>query len=285
MHTAQVRPEGAGEAIEQYRRDGYLFPVDVLDTNEAASYRGELESLEEHLDGCRIGNKAQLNFPHVIFRFANEIVRHPRILDVVEEMIGPDILVWGGTFFTKEPHTESYVSWHQDMRYWGLDDVDGQVSAWLALSPVTQANGCMRFVPGSHKGEMLEHSDTFDEDNFLTRGQEADVDIDEDAVVPVELEPGQASFHHGKLLHASGPNRSDERRIGFAINYIAPHVRQTVAKEDFGMLVRGEDRHGNFCHVPPPGADLSEAAMAWHNRILTAQNEAIYDGADAGAGV
>ena len=97
----------------------------------------------------------------------------------------------------------------------------------------------------------------------------------------VELAPGQASFHHGKLLHGSGANHSDERRLGFAINYISTGVRQTVAKEDFAMLVRGEDRHGHFQLVPPPGADLSEEGLAWHRHILTAQNEALYDGAQA----
>jgi ectoine hydroxylase-related dioxygenase (phytanoyl-CoA dioxygenase family) len=139
----------------------------------------------------------------------------------------------------------------------------------------------MRFVPGSHTGELLPHSDTFAGDNFLTRGQEAAVEIEEEDTVLVPLEPGQASFHHGKLLHASGPNRSDERRIGFAINYISTGVRQTVAKEDFAMLVRGEDRYGHFQLVPPPDADLSEQALAWHRHILSAQNEALYDGAQA----
>jgi ectoine hydroxylase-related dioxygenase (phytanoyl-CoA dioxygenase family) len=276
------RPSGVTDP-GQYLESGYLFPVDALDPSEAAAYRADLEALERRLDGARVGNKAQLNLAHVIFRFADELVRNPRILDVVESILGPDILVWGSTFFIKEPHTESYVSWHQDLRYWGLDDENGLVSAWLALSPITRANGCMRFVPGSHKGEMVEHNDTFDGDNFLTRGQEAAVEIDEDAIDYVALEPGQASFHHGKLLHASGPNRSDERRIGFAINYIAPHVRQTVAKEDFGMLVRGEDRYGHFGHVPAPEADLTETALAWHNHILAAQNEAIYDGAGEAA--
>ena len=127
---------------------------------------------------------------------------------------------------------------------------------------------------------MVEHKDTFANDNFLTRGQEADISIDEDQVVHCELQPGQASFHHGKLLHASAPNHSDERRIGFAINYIAPHVRQTVAHEDFGMLVRGKDDYNNFVHIPSPTEDLSADALAWHNRILTTQNEAVYEGAE-----
>ncbi len=272
--------EAAAPGLEdRYRDEGCVFPVDVLSEAEAAAYRRRLEELERRAAGSKLGNKTQLNYPHVIFGFADEIVRHPRILDVVESFLGPDILVWGGTFFVKEPHTASFVSWHQDLRYWGLDDEDGQVSAWLALGPVTRENGCMRIVPGSHKGGLLAHRDTFDDQNFLTRGQEVDAEIDEGEVVHVELRAGQASFHHGRLLHGSGPNGSDERRIGFAINYIAPHVHQTVAKEDFAMLVRGEDRYGHFEQVPPPQADLAPEALAWHARILAAQNEVLYDGA------
>ena len=281
MPDAPSPADSRDASAERFFEDVYLFPVDVLDGELAAAYRSELEGLEARIRGGALGNKAQLNYPHVIFRFADEIVRNPRILDVVASILGPDILVWSATFFTKEPHTPSYVSWHQDLRYWGLNDEDGQVSAWLALSPVTQANGCMRFVPGSHKGELLEHRDTFADDNFLTRGQEAAVEIGEDALVHVELNPGQASFHHGKLLHASGPNQSDERRIGLAINYVAAHVEQTVAPVDYAMPVRGNDRYGHFHHVPAPESDLSKDAMAWHRRILAAQNEALYDGADA----
>lgn len=267
----------------RYARDGYAFPLDVFSLDEAAAYRAQLEALEARLEGERTGNKGQLNYSHTIFRFVNDIVRNPKILDVVEEILGPDILVWGSTFFIKEPHTESYVSWHQDLTYWGLDDDEGQVSAWLALGPVNKANGCMRFVPGSHKSEIVDHKDTFDASNFLTRGQEADVEIDEEAVVHCELEPGQVSFHHGKLLHASAPNRSGVRRLGLAINYIAPHVQQVVASTDFAMLVRGEDNYGHFQPVPPPEEDLSQEALEWHHRILNAQNETLYEGAEDAA--
>ncbi len=282
--TAHPRtmPERSNRAA-RFFDDGYMFPLNAMSRAQANAYRTQLETLEQRIAGSRVGNKGQLNNSHVIFRFANEIVRRPQILDIVEEFLGPDILVWGSTFFLKEPHTESYVSWHQDLRYWGLDDENGQVSAWIALSPVTLANGCMRFLPGSHKGEMLDHRDTFDDTNFLTRGQEVDAEIDEDAVVHVELEPGQMSLHHGKLLHASAPNRSDERRIGFVVNYIAPHVRQTVAQEDFAMLVRGEDRYAHFNHVPSPAGDLTDDAVGWHNHILATQNEAIYEGAETAA--
>ena len=98
----------------------------------------------------------------------------------------------------------------------------------------------------------------------------------------VELQPGQMSLHHGRLLHASAPNGSNERRIGFTMNFIKASNRQAVAQKDYAMLVRGEDRFGHFDHVPPPAADLSSDALAWHARILAAQNEAYYDGAAQG---
>ncbi len=267
---------------EAYDKQGFYFPLSVMSPEEAKDYRRRLEGLEGEIGEKKLGNKTQLNYPHVVFPFAYEIACNPRILDAVEAIIGPDILAWSGTFFIKEPHTGSYVSWHQDLRYWGLADEEAMVSAWLALSPVTQANGCMRFVRGSHQGALVDHNDTFDEENFLTRGQEAAIEIDESASELVELRPGEISLHHGRLLHGSLPNRSDERRIGYVINYVAPKNRQVVGQQDFAMLVRGEDRYDHFITVPPPQTDLSDQALAWHRRILSAQNEALYDGADQG---
>ncbi len=272
------------EIAEAYARDGFCFPIDVMPEDHAGAYRTQLEDLEGRIAGEKLGNKEQLNYPHVIFRFASEIARSPRILDAVEAIIGPDIMIWGSTFFIKEPRSEGHVSWHQDLRYWGLEDHEAMVSAWLALSPVTEANGCMRFVAGSHKGPLVDHDDTYGADNVLTRGQQAAIEIDEGATRKVELRPGQMSLHHGRLLHASAPNRSDGRRIGYAMNFIAPHNRQVVAERDFAMLLRGEDRFGHFEPVPPPEADLSAKAMDWHARILRAQNESMYDGAARGPG-
>ena len=282
MSEPGVKPIDYADLAARFVQQGYFYPVNVMSATEALSYRAELESLERRIKGSQLGNKTQLNYPHVIFRFADVIVRAPSILDAVEAILGPDIMVWGSTFFIKEPHSESYVSWHQDLRYWGLDS-DAVVSAWIALGPVNKANGCMRFVPGSHKGGLVDHKDTFTKSNFLTRGQEADITIDESKVIYVELTPGQASFHHGGLLHASAPNRSDDRRIGLVVNYIAPHVRQTVAKKDYAMLVRGEDRFGHFEYVSSPTSDLTAEAIALHHQILTAQNEAMYDGVQPNA--
>ena len=269
-----------GAIAERYNRDGFHFPLRVLSEGEALSCRAELERLEERIVMEELGPKNQLNHAHVVFRFANDLIRHPRILDAVEGILGPDILWWSSTFFTKEPRTPSYMSWHQDLRYWGLSG-DALVSEWVALGRVTEAHGCMRFVPGSHRLRILDHRDTYDEENFLTRGQEAVYEVDESRTVEVELEAGQASLHHGRLLHASSPNVSGERRVGFVINYIATGMHQVVAERDYAVLVRGEDRYGHFELVPPPEDDLTPEAFAWHHRILGAQADALYQ--DTGA--
>jgi len=278
--ATSISPEISHTLGDRFFADGFLFPVTVFSPEQAQGYRAELEALERRLSGIKTGNKNQLNYPHLLFRFANAICRDEKLLDVVESILGPDILVWGSTFFIKEPKTDTYVSWHQDMKYWGLSDTDGQVSAWIALNNVSQANGCMQFLPKTHLGEMVDHKDTFSDDNFLTRGQEADFTLDEEEIVHIELTAGQASFHHGKLLHASPPNHSDDRRIGYAIQFIAPHVQQNVASKDFAMLVRGEDRYGHFELLNPPDDDLSPEALAAHHRVLTVQNEAMYEGTD-----
>lgn len=277
---AAQAPANGGTLAERFQRDGYVFPLQVMPAAEALAWRAHFETLNERIAARRLGNKGQINLAHVVFPFVAGIARLPTVLDAVEAVLGPNILLWDSTFFTKEAGTASYVSWHQDLRYWGLSG-DAEVAVWVALGPAREEHGCMRFIPGSHKQGLLAHRDTFEADNFLTRGQEAEAAIDEGSAVKVELEPGQASLHHGHLLHASSPNRSRVRRIGLVINYIAPSMRQTVAAESFAVPVRGEDRHGHFQRVPLPEDDMSEAAMAWHQRILATRNEALY----AGAGV
>ena len=273
----------SGAIAERFDRDGFHYPLEVLSEGEALFCRAELERLEAHIVREELGHKNQLNHGHVVFRFARDLVRHPRILDAVEAILGPDLLCWNSTFFTKEPRTPSYVSWHQDLRYWGLSG-DALVSVWVALGRVTEAHGCMRFLPESHRLGLLEHRDTHDGENFLTRGQEAAYEVDESRTVKVELEAGQASLHHGRLLHASAPNESDERRVGYVINYIDPAMRQVVAARDFAVLVRGEDRYRHFELVPPPEDDLTPTGLAWHRRILDAQAEALYSGDGPGTG-
>jgi non-haem Fe2+, alpha-ketoglutarate-dependent halogenase len=250
--------------IQAYRRDGFSCPIDVLSPAEAAHYRAKLEAVEAASGGSLPG--PYRHKPHLVYTWAQELIRHPRILDAVEDVIGPDILAWESVLFSKEPQTEDYISWHQDITYWGLEAEGDVVTAWVALSPSTVQSGCMRVVPGTHLREVVPHADTFAERNMLSRGQEIAVEVDEAHAVDLVLEPGQMSLHHVKIFHGSRQNRADDRRIGFAIRYLPPPVHQDVGA-DAATLVRGADRFGHFELEPAPADDLAPEAVACHRRV------------------
>lgn len=268
----------SSEQIKSYHERGYLSPIAVLSEAEVAAYRAKLEAIE----AAGSESARHLRFkPHLLFTDFDELIRHPKILDAVDGVIGPNILCWATNFFTKEPQTTSYISWHQDLAYWGLDP-DDIVTAWVALSPATVESGCMRFVPGTHKMDVVSHKDTFAEDNLLSRGQEIEVEVDENEAVDVVLQPGEMSLHHVKLIHGSNRNRSDDRRIGFAIRYVPAYVRQIVGDKDSAVLVRGADTERNFEHETPPVCDLDEAALEQYAAIMKRHEAVLYQGTDRG---
>jgi len=240
----------ATETAARFPETGYAAPIRVLSAAEAASHRARLEAfIRERGDSAAsmglLRTKAHLNCASLA-----ELTRHPRILDAVEDVLGPDILCWASGVFLKEPRDPAYVSWHQDAMYWGLDPAD-VVTAWVALTDSTVENGAMQVLPGSHRGALFPHADTFASANLLSRGQKIAVDIDPAQAVTLVLQAGEMSLHHVKLAHGSAANASGDRRIGYAIRYVAPHVRQIGDGKDSATLVRGADRYGNFAADTP----------------------------------
>ena len=263
------------EQISAFHRDGFVAPIAVLSQQETAEYRRRFEDYERSHDGWYVLSRGQKI--HLLQTWAAELVVDARILDAVEDVLGADILCWGTSLFVKDAHDPHFVSWHQDSTYWGLDKPD-VVTAWVALSASTRQSGCMKMLPGSHTLEQITHRDTLDELNLLTRGQEIAVEVDESKGAYVELAPGEISLHHVRTVHASEPNRGDHRRIGVALRYIAPHVRQLNGERDSAMLVRGEDRFGHFVHEKAPKRDMDADALAEHARIMQLRQEILYDG-------
>jgi ectoine hydroxylase-related dioxygenase (phytanoyl-CoA dioxygenase family) len=263
---------------EEYAKNGYCFPLKLFSAAEAQEYAERITELAASDIADSLGYRGQINQLHVIYPFVNRMIRNPSLLDAVESILGPNLMVWGVSVFMKPPQSEGFISWHQDLTYWGLNN-DQEVAAWIALSPVTRANGCMRFIPESHKLGQIDHRDTVNDSNILTRGQHADIDIDESRAIDVELEPGEASLHHGHLLHCSAANQTDQPRIGMVVNYISTSVRQSVANTDYAMLVRGVDEYNHFEHLPEPQNELDAAGLAWHRKMISAHQEALYDGA------
>jgi len=245
--------------------------VPALTTAEAAALRARLEAYEANA-GALAGPLRHK--PHLLFTWLNDLVRHPRILDAVQDVIGPDILCWGTSFFIKNARDAGYVSWHQDSTYWGLEPPD-IITAWVAFSDSTLANGAMRVIPGTHLMDQVAHRDTFAPDNLLSRGQEIPseimVEVDDRKAVALELRAGEMSLHHVRLIHGSDPNPSDTRRIGFAIRYIPTYVRQVVGGHDTASLVRGEDRYHHFEPEQRPAFDLAPEALAYHAAATGAQ--------------
>lgn len=265
----------SSEELSRFERDGFFAPIRVLSPEQAGALRERFEDYERAHDGWYALSKGQKLY--LLQTWVADLVQHPRILDAVEDVLGPDLLCWGVSLFVKEAHSPQYVSWHQDSTYWGLSRPD-VVTAWVAVSAATRASGCMKMIPASHTREQLPHRDTLAPENLLTRGQEVAADVDEAAAVHLPLEAGEMSLHHIRVVHASEPNRSAQRRIGIAIRYIAPHVEQLKADGDSAWLVRGVDRYRHFVHETPPAADMDPAALAEYERVMALRRGVLYTG-------
>jgi len=181
-------------------------------------------------------------------------MRSPGLVRAVSTILGPDLLVWETQIFAKPARSEAYISWHQDLTYFGLDSGDEELTAWVALSPSTPESGCMRVMPGSHRQEIVEHRETISKDNLLSRGQEVVVDVDEAMAVDLVLQPGEMSLHHGKIFHASRPNLSDEARIGFAVRCIPTRARPLQGRQ-YATRLSGKDDYGHFDLLAPAEDD------------------------------
>jgi chlorinating enzyme len=257
----------------QFERDGYLCPIRVLDDREVerhlSSYMDYAAANKARLDALPANQKYKvLSETHFVLPWVYEIVTHPRVLDAVEGLLGPNLIAWNSNWFTKIPGEKSFVSWHQDGTYWKLSPPT-VVTAWVALTPSAATNGCMRVIPGTHTEPMMPQRETYLPDNALSRGQEIAVEVDENQAVDLSLEPGQMSLHHIWIVHGSNANTSKTTpRIGIAIRYTRPEVKQESPTKPFAMLVRGKDTSGNFNLQPPPTFTNPEDQQRHHQTIV-----------------
>ena len=264
-------PKSLTEAqVAAYRRDGFLLPLTAFDADTAQRYRAELEAFEARIGTPLSGSLTQSKRKYrartyLLCRWTYELVSHPAILDVIEDVIGPDILVFTTSWFIKEPGAPHVAGWHQDATHFGLEPNDQHVTAWLALSDASLDSGCMQFMPGSHRRGQMPH----------TYGMDASVNDAEqwiekpgDAATAADccLAPGQFSLHNTLCIHQSGPNRSRDRRIGIGISYVPASVRHTGSRRHPALLVRGADRSGHWDLDPAPARDFDPRAEDVHAR-------------------
>jgi chlorinating enzyme len=243
--------------LADFRREGYLCPLRALGVDEAAATLAALEAFETRHGGFgkRLRFKAHLRLAALM-----SVARNPTILDAVEDLIGPNILLFTSTLWPKDGGDGRFVSWHQDSAYFGLDAHE-EVTAWVALTPSNRENGCVRVMPRSHLGADYSHDETFAPDNLLIRGQTIR-GLDEAKAVDLELRPGEFSLHQERTVHGSLPNSSSTRRVGYALFYIPTHVRSTLGRRS-ALLVRGRDDCGHWDPDPVARFDDDPAIDAF----------------------
>jgi len=242
------------EQLKDYEDNGFISPIDVLSLEEAEEIKKEIEYIEKKWPDELIG--LGRNNVHYISPIFDQVCHNPKILDAVESIIGKDILVGGTTLFIKDPDKKGFVSWHQDAKYIGFEP-HNWVTAWLAITDANKENGCMRMWSGSHKEKIKKHKDTFNENNLLTRGQTVQ-NVPLEDITPNVLEAGQLSLHHPMIVHGSGSNKSNTRRIGFVIqSYIGTNVDQVIGKV-YVQQARGKDNFKYHEHTKRPSELMSK---------------------------
>ncbi len=250
-------------AVETYQRDGVIFPVQIFEAWEVEDWYARLETIEAQRAG-RLPPSSNAK-PHLLIPWLWDIVHDARVLDPVEDLLGPDILCWGTSFVIKNIADTRYVAWHQDATYWGLSEPRA-VTVWVAFTPSTPESGCVRVVPATHR-VTLPHGNSRDPQNLLGRRETVLAQFDEAQAVDVVLAPGEASLHDALILHGSGINRSAHRRIGFSMRFIPSSVRHTGSERNSATHVRGRD-FGHFELEQRPEGEFHPAAVARHSIVL-----------------
>jgi non-heme Fe2+,alpha-ketoglutarate-dependent halogenase len=255
------------QQLDYYRHNGFLFPIPALTSDEIATCLAGLGCLESDL-GCHVA-EADVKWRSHAYAHSpwfNDLARHPRILDAVEDVIGPNILIWTSTFFIKEPNSPTFAAWHQDGAYFGLEPQE-QVCAWVALTDATALAGCMEQLSFQGLPRLYHHAAVGLANSINRAGQTIKEPFDDKNPITMALPAGSFSLHHELAVHRSAPNRAAYRRIGIGLNYIPTHVHAHSSIRLKAMLVRGIDAYGHFDLIDPPTAERDAAALAVHQAV------------------
>jgi non-heme Fe2+,alpha-ketoglutarate-dependent halogenase len=257
------------EKIRQWTHDGFLSPFPLLDESELETCRAGVARFEKWL-GAPINSHPEMQWrtmPYLLMPWAAKLARDPRILDKVEVLLGPDILIFTSTFFIKEPHSPTIAAWHQDSTYYGIEPKE-EVTVWVALTEASEAAGCMDALSFKGAPRQLSHVSRVVQNSVNRAGQVITEKFDDSAPVSMPLQPGWFSMHHGLCPHRSGPNTSGHRRIGLGLNYIPAHAKPSGTVRQAALLVRGVDRYGHFESASWPTEELGTKEVKEHERVV-----------------
>ena len=260
--------------LKQYEDEGFVSPIDIFSKDKAKEIRKEIELIEREIPN-ELEKSGRYN-AHLISPLLDEVTHNSEILDAVQSLIGKDILVCGTTLFIKNPNVKGFVSYHQDAKYIGLEP-HNWVTAWVAITDSNENNGCMRVWSGSHKDNLKDHDQNFNERNLLTRGQTIK-NVPKEKTTPLILKAGQMSLHHPTVVHGSDLNHSNDRRIGFVIqSYIGTNVKQVLGINSV-QLARGKDNFNFHKKIGRPKSLLDKNDLKIKKRENDNLQEIFYKG-------
>ena len=251
------------EQLVRSQTEGCVFPVRIMEIEKAHEYRSTYEAIEAR-KGKDVPELLSVK-PHILFPWLFELATTPTLLDAMEDLLGPNLLLTTCAIWPKKANDPSFVTWHQDSTYFGYDPMDVW-GAWISITDSHEDNGCLKYLPGSHLKPEMAHEETFEENNMLSRGQRISEDFDVRKAINVELEPGECTIHHFRLAHSSEANLSDRRRIGILFVFCPPYVKPTNELNS-GILVRGEDEYGYWKSDPLPTTDLDPANLEYYEKF------------------
>lgn len=260
-----------------FEQHGFISEIDVLPPERAEYYAEKCRSFIDEYGSHPSYSEWTYYRTELVLKWVSDLAAEESLLDVVEELIGPNILLWNAFLPAKAPGTDAYFGWHQDATYWPVAPTDQIASAWVALSPVNQSCGGMQMVRGSHLLGQLSHETTYDEASMLKRGQQITTPVNEHDVCDIDLQPGQASFHHTLTLHRSGPNQSDFWRLGVGLNYVSAEVGPLPGYEDSARPLRGDVTSSRFAFTQAPFSDLDAQALENYEAAVQRQSKRYSD--------
>jgi hypothetical protein len=238
--------------VEQFNRDGYLRPFRIFEEPEVSDIRRYFDRLLA--DTLAAGKDSySISTAHMRYGRVYDLLTHPRIVALVKDLLGENVIAWGSHFFCKMPRDGKQVAWHQDASYWPLTPSKA-VTVWLAIDDADPENANMRFVAGSHHHGHLTYRPADTADHSVL-GQTIDDPLQYGTAVNDELKAGEASLHSDLLLHGSEANNSDRRRCGLTLRYCAADVRAGMSWNQKGVIVSGVDPTGHWVNPPRPLTD------------------------------
>ena len=243
------------EQVESFNTNGYLKGVRIFDEVEIAEHRHYFDKLLADVMAAG-GTSYSISSAHLRSGRVHDLMQHPRIVAVAQDILGAEVVGLASQFFCKQPHDPVNISWHQDASHWPLTP-SKTATIWLAIDDADTENSCMRFIKGSHLHGHLDYRQSEAAENNLFNQTVVDAENFGECV-DVELQAGEISIHSDLMLHSSEANRSNRRRCGLTLRYCAMDVRAFpgFGWAEEGLVINGEDPTNHWGNPPRPTRDL-----------------------------